>query len=332
MRVLTRLRATALLVPLAACSASGAPAADAPITVDARPIVSEPMIAGRLELTGGFVLSSGDGEFGGLSGLLVEGERLTAETDRGHLWTARLSWDDEGRLREPDGWGVLPFVPDGLDGHRDPDTEDIARMPSGDLAVALEGNHRILRYAGGDPRSAPASVAVPDGLADAPGNGGVEALTVLPSGGLLMLVEELMRPDGRHAAWYQAGPDAPWQAFGYRAAEGFKPTSADVHDGFVYVLERRFALPFGFAARVTRFPVAALRADGDVEPEELALLRAPFPVDNMEGLAVAPAPGGGADLYLVSDDNFMPLFQRTLLLQFHLQEAVAPVGPSVAGR
>lgn len=315
---------------LAGCSAGGAAESRAQGGITADPVVTEPMITGRLELVAGYALSDPGRRLGGLSGLLIAGDRLTAQTDRGGLWAAWLVWDGAGRLRPPTDWNTATFTSDGQDGPRDPDSEDITRLDSGDLLVALEGKHRILRYVASDPGAKPRPAPVPDGVDDAPGNGGIEALTVLPSGGLLILLEDLERPDGSHAAWFQAGPDTPWQALGYRSADGFLPTSADIHDGYVYVLERRFALPFGFSARVTRFPASALEADAIIVPEELGRLQAPFPIDNMEGLAVAAAPRGGIDLYLVSDDNFMPLFQRTLLLQFHLQDA-APAAVLAAG-
>lgn len=47
----------------------------------------------------------------------------------------------------------------------------------------------------------------------------------------------------------------------------------------------------------------------------------PLTVDNLEGLAAVPQPGGRVRFYLISDDNFgtydgLPTDQRTLLLAF----------------
>ncbi len=48
--------------------------------------------------------------------------------------------------------------------------------------------------------------------------------------------------------------------------------------------------------------------------------RAPFyPIDNMEGIAVSEL-NGETRITLVSDNNYRPEFQRTLLLQFALKK------------
>jgi hypothetical protein len=51
--------------------------------------------------------------------------------------------------------------------------------------------------------------------------------------------------------------------------------------------------------------------------EELAAFGPLSGIDNMEGLAVAPGPGGALTLWLVSDDNFNPP-QRTILVALSL--------------
>ena len=48
---------------------------------------------------------------------------------------------------------------------------------------------------------------------------------------------------------------------------------------------------------------------------EIATIDLPLTVENFEGIAVRPIPGGSAYVYLISDDNFHTL-QRTLLLMF----------------
>jgi hypothetical protein len=63
----------------------------------------------------------------------------------------------------------------------------------------------------------------------------------------------------------------------------------------------------------------ALRRSGAVlEGRELAALRAPLAVDNMEALSVSTE-GATTMLWIASDDNFTPLLQRTLLLGFALE-------------
>jgi hypothetical protein len=45
-------------------------------------------------------------------------------------------------------------------------------------------------------------------------------------------------------------------------------------------------------------------------------------IDNMEGLGLHTNAAGETIVTLVSDDNFNPLFQRTVLLQFALDAEV----------
>ena len=54
--------------------------------------------------------------------------------------------------------------------------------------------------------------------------------------------------------------------------------------------------------------------------DEMEIAR-PLTVDNMEGVAAVPGPGGRIRFYLISDDNFgtyngVPTGQRTLLMAF----------------
>ena len=87
-------------VTLSACS--GASSATPP-NVSAQPLPlsrelqAEPHV-GHLDLTAAFVLSTHDPHFGGLSGLLVEGQQLLALSDRAWLWQATLQFDGEGTL------------------------------------------------------------------------------------------------------------------------------------------------------------------------------------------------------------------------------------------
>ncbi len=109
-------------------------------------------------------------------------------------------------------------------------------------------------------------------------------------------------------------------ALSYAKEGAFTPTgAARLPDGDVIVLERRFTLLGGLAARLLRLEAAALRPGAALGGRELARLGPPLSVDNMEGIATRRGPGGETLIYLISDDNFHPL-QRTLLLMFELAE------------
>jgi hypothetical protein len=304
----------ALLVTAAAPACSrGVPASGA-ATVRAVPLPSEELTsafrpgAGATPLAG-WRLSSDDPRLGGLSGILVEQDRLLLVSDRGWLWTvARTGPGPAGLVAG--SWRVGELVLGG----RPPDAEALARESDGRIVVATEGTHRIARLpaAATGPRLGLAASRLPGWLAELPANQGVEALATLPDGRLLAIAEA--GTDDLHPAAILGG--GPQRRLLYRSAPGFAPTGADRVGPWLLVLERRLSPLSGFTARVTATPVD--RIDGPeetIEPAvEIARLAGPGLVDNMEGIAAEPIDGGdGYRLWLVSDDNFSPL-QRTLLI------------------
>ena len=138
------------------------------------------------------------------------------------------------------------------------DAEALERLPNGDWLVSFEGRHRVWRYAAetGGLQGRPAPFPTPKGIAAAPLNGGLEALTPLPDGRILMLAESLKRMGGSRAGWLVG--DGKIEAFGYRTARDFKPTdAATLTNGDVLVLERYFKLLGGFKARLERIPAGS---------------------------------------------------------------------------
>ena len=278
---------------------------------------------GRLHYLGGLDLRSDEPAFGGFSGLSVTADgRLTAVTDRGHWLTARIVRDRTGRLVDLADAALGPL----LDTKGRPvtgewrDAEALESLPNGDWLVGFEQRHRVWRYKAETRglQGRPAPFPTPKGIAAAPLNGGLEALTPLPDGRILMLAESLRRAGGSRAGWL-VGRDV--QPLGYRTARDFKPTDAALlPNGDVLVLSRYFKLLGGFKARLERIPADAIEAGTVLKGELLARLAPPLTVDNFEGLAVAPDADGGALVYILSDDNFHFL-QRTLLLLFRLDDS-----------
>src|SRR4029450_5129563 len=103
--------AVALAVFVALHAVAAAPEANAPFSGQATPVPLDPSDPSRSQVgarrfLGGLWLRSDDARFGGLSDLRVsrDGSRLTAITDCGSGFTARLSFDVQGRpggLRGP---------------------------------------------------------------------------------------------------------------------------------------------------------------------------------------------------------------------------------------
>ncbi|AWB08238.1 hypothetical protein A6A40_24620 (plasmid) [Azospirillum humicireducens] len=292
----------------------------------------EKAVVGSLRFMGGLEIAGGE-QVGGLSGLWVdpEGGRFVAVGDTGLVVDGRLQSDAAGRLAGVAEVRARPLpVEEGVSPRkRRTDSEDLTRLADGSWLVSLERDHRILRYTAGDhgPEGTPTPLPLPSGMQEASENGGLEALTRLSDGRLLVLEEG--RNDGRQErrAWIAGAVSskdavprsaADWQPLAYRAAPRFRPTGvAPLPGGGALVLERRVSLLGGWSSRLVRVAPQQLRAGAVIEGEELARLEAPLLNDNFEGIATRPGPAGGTLVYLISDDNFSSL-QRTYLLQFLL--------------
>ncbi len=100
---------------------------------------------------------------------------------------------------------------------------------------------------------------------------------------------------------------------------GFEVTdAASLPDGTLLILERRFRWTEGVKMRIRRLPPQQLRPGIVMQGETLIEADLSYEIDNMEGLAIHRTIQGETVLTLVSDDNFNPFLQRTILLQFTL--------------
>ncbi|MCX7932146.1 MAG: esterase-like activity of phytase family protein, partial [Rhodovarius sp.] len=166
---------------------------------------------GRLRPLGGLVLDRAAIGFGGISGLALAPDlTLTAVSDRGRWWTAPLLLAGgvpvglgplrSGPLRDSAG---LP-LPRGFLA----DAEALAAAPEGGWYVAFEGRHRLVHYADLDGPGRP--LPAPPGLAQAPGNGGIEALAVLADGRLIALAEHYADAADPSLRWAWIGAPGAW--------------------------------------------------------------------------------------------------------------------------
>ncbi len=300
-----------LVVLILALSACRAPAAD--MVAEERPL------GAAAQLGAARVLSihhlRGGRDFGGLSGLSLDGDRVTAISDRGQVARFRMTTDHTGR---PLAFADLEMAPlGGLGGGKeDSDAEEILRLPQGWL-VSFERRHRLLSY--GDALSdRPQVLDPPGGLAEQPENGGVEAMARLQDGRLLLLSEDGVDPQGRGLAW--VGGPGGWHALSYVRSGPFQPTAAaQIPGGDLLVLERSFSLLTGSASRLVRVSEAQVRPGAEMRGQVVYTLAPPLLVDNYEGLAVRRRADGRAVAYVLSDDNFNPL-QSTLMMAVELPE------------
>jgi hypothetical protein len=153
------------------------------------------------------------------------------------------------------------------------------------------------------------------------GNAGPEAMARLADGRFLLFAEG---PDDQRATsdavLFEGDPAEPGTRavrLRYRRVPGYRVTDAGLlPDGRLILLNRRFAWLEGFSAVVTVAETRGLTEGATIAGREVAALRPPVTVDNMEALSVT-VENGRTIVWIASDDNFFPL-QRTLLLKFEL--------------
>lgn len=284
------------------------------VVVVARPVALEWPEAASARLLGAVALTAGDSRFGGLSGLDVspDGGRVAMVSDRGTLFTAAVQRRG-GALAGLADVRLHPL----RDNRNEPvsgdfrDAEALARLPSGDLVVAFEGEHRLWRYAAPGGRAFP--VTPPEGFASLQINSGVEALAADALGRLYAIPErsgDLARP---FPVW-RRDTNGRWEAGRWPRRPPYLVTGADIgSDGRLYVIERDFGWLGGWSMRLSR---ADLDDWPDLRPATLVeLVRGG--IDNMESVAVWRTAEGELRALLLADDNFHVL-QQTLLLEIAL--------------
>lgn len=193
------------------------------------------------------------------------------------------------------------------------DTEGLALLPDGRAYVSFERDSRVAEY---DTLSGPGIViAKPKAFAKMQLNSGLEALAVDAEGTLYTLPE-------RSGEWSLPFPvyryrDGEWsQPFGLPRRGQFLAVAADIGpDGRIYLLERQFHGPAGFAARVRRFDIGL----DALSHEETLFQTVPGQHDNLEGLSVWRDAAGALRLTMISDDNLFFL-QRTEIVEYRVPD------------
>lgn len=272
---------------------------------------------GRLTFLQGWVLTSDNPHFGGISAMQVGRDEILALSDTGWLIRFARPRSGVGRARIsslPDGPGATALK-------SDRDSESMV-VSDGVAWVGFEGRNAIWRYALPDWQGT--SHAAPPAMASWPANTGAEGMVRLHDGRFLVFSEGPKRPDGANALLlFEGDPAVPGTAvlgLGYRPPKGYSLTDASIlPDGRLLLLNRRFSLLDGVSAKLVLVPHPDLIAGTEFEGEEIADFRPPIAVDNMEALSVTRE-HGRTIVWIASDDNFSPL-QRTLLLKFALTDS-----------
>ena len=260
------------------------------VALDLAPVALSPP-GPPLRPAGAWVLSASDRRFDGLSGLAIDGDSFVAVSDFGVAVRFSHPAAPAPTVRFTD----LPSGPGPADRKAWRDSEALARDPAGrGWWVAFETLHQ-LRLFDRDFRRTVAVVPL-DGSRWRD-NGGVEGLAAL-GGGLVIAAE-----DGRTLAHFDGRRVRPLPL----APAGRLADAAALPDGRLVLLARSLG-PLGFASRLLLHDPASGRT-AVIADLPLAHL------DNAEGLAAEPLPGGAIRLWVVTDRDSRAR-GRTLLAAF----------------
>ena len=252
--------------------------------------------------------------FSGFSALVFEGGGFRAISDFGGI--AVIPRPTSGQMLVP--VGSLPAIREIAN---TPDAEAAVYDPASDTLWLSYEHHNAIRRIGGDGKSA---FVRPTALRKLGANSGIEAMTLLPGGGFLMLAER--SGEGFLFAGDPVENDAVTR-FRVQSPPDFLPTDMVLlPDGRVLVLLRKLTWGFPpFASMLAVGDPSAIR-EGETWPlEPLAIIDGHDLRENYEGLAVEPADNGALTIWLISDSN-RSVLQRTLLLKLRWQTKTAREG------
>lgn len=306
------------------------------ITIGATPVTIQPddparTRVGALNLVAGWRLTSASSQFGGWSTLSVEGRRVTTINDGGALLRFRL-----GRFGHPVE-ARIDRLPAGCGQGIDKTTRDTESLARGVAPDHRQGGAAAPWYIGYEWRnaicrvsadfSAATALARPAAMRDWSRTKGPEAMLRLADGRWLVFAEGAPRgTDVRELLVFAGDPTDPRAQplrVGYLPPDGYSPTdAAQLPDGRILVLNRRFALPELFTTVVVALDPRAIRPGATVEGTPIARFAPPLLSDNFEGLAVT-VEHGRPFVWLISDDNQLS-WEATYLLKFAIDAATRP--------
>ncbi len=281
--------------------------------IERGPAEAQEKLPNRLAFAGAWHLTSDEPNFGGLSGLdtLRSGSLLAVSDAGAFIW---IGIDPE--TAAPDGLGSIAYMrgqnDNYLRGKREGDSEGLA-FRDGLALVSFERNHRIeafdLEGCGSAARAA-SVVALPDEIEgeEVSSNNGPEALR-LTGDGMVVGYEERIGGDAVLGSVDMAGHFSVTERRLSDHDNALTGTDYDEELDLTVNLYRWYRPVLG-----NRIKLEVLDADGAI----VASLAPPLPVDNFEGVAIGRNLEGQPRIWIVSDDNFKPGRQRTLLFAFDL--------------
>ena len=280
---------------------------------------------GALTYLGGVRLTSPDHAFGGFSAMHVEGEEFVLLSDGGNIVRFRMGSDwrpTDIRFADLPGSGSGWYK-------WERDVESLTWDPkTGKFWVGFEIRNDIARYDTTLSRREAyrwsAAARKSDPIRQWDMNGGPESLARLRDG-TFITISESTYPEGdrsQRLALLFAGDPAkrrtPFFSFRYVPPSGFSPSDmAELPDGRLLVLNRRFRFGEWFSAKLTIVDRKAISRGAIVRGREIATLAHPLTRDNFEAVA-ATQEGDATIVWLATDDN-RAYFERSLLMKFRLE-------------
>lgn len=315
MRLVSILLPVLLLASLLAASTLLRPTHDfkpRPIALTAERIVPRGLIVRPpLHFVAGWKVSSSEPNFGGISALARQAGGFIALSDAGTLIRFSLNRNNQARA-------TIASIPKacGLDAARTSrDAESLVRGRAGALWIGFEWDNRICAIDGSGVR-----LARPRAMQGWPITYGAESMARLADGRIFVIAERrsLSRTRIAPGLIFEGDPARPGTrtlGFGYRLLDDYRATDAALlPDGKLLILERRHDRLFSFPGKLKILSSNAVAANTVVAGRTLLQLGPPDLDQNFEAVAVSQA-GGRTFVWLMSDDNFLPV-QQTMLLLF----------------
>jgi hypothetical protein len=277
---------------------------------------------GAFRIEGAWHVTSPNSGFSGYSALLILPDgRLLALNDGGNYMIVA----PPGALHQRGYFqGIAP-----LERRETRDTEGATRDPAtGLIWQSVEGTNAIARLS---PALRIEAQVKPALMRNWDGNRGPESLVRLQDGRFVTIRESgegILSPHLHAGVVFADDPVTRPRsaAFTFDGPANFSVTDmAQLPDGRVLVLMRRliWPAPERFASRLVLADPAAIRPGAVWHGREVARLASTMPIDNFEGIAVAPRNDGRLDVWIISDDNHAT-WQRTLLWRLSIDPARLP--------
>jgi hypothetical protein len=292
---------------------------------------------GFLAYRGGLEITSPDARFGGWSGLLVsaDGSHLLSQSDEGHWLRARLSYAKSGNLAGIADAQLADMH--GIDGSPlksklEADAEGLAALtdkgPDGPVAVSFERDARVWRYdLSGSLETPGTNIPTPDDIKTLDFNSGLEGITRLAPNTLIAVAETPQIRGEDHSAWMipisGQKPGARIAGLSVKHHDPYEISDAAMSPSgrSLYLLERHYFGPLrGVVVAVRRIDASTIKSGARLDGSEIARFTMHENIDNMEGLALRRDKSGKTLLYMISDNNYNLMLQRTVLLMFEVED------------